>query len=129
MDIGTEMESVVARLRMGAPDDPRWKTDLIGQLRDFSDISFCAHKLSTARRGPEGNFSIDRAALRLVTLFEESAGKPATHNPYDNLEYKGVPTSAAGKFVAAFFEIVDPNVTPQRFCTALARGIKEIKRN
>ncbi len=129
MDIKTELELVVALSRMVAPDDARWKTDLIGQLRDFSDISFCAHKLSSARRGPEGNFAIDRAALRLVTLFEESAGKPATHNPYDNLEYKGVPTSAAGKFVAAFFEIVDPNVTPQRVCNALAWAIKETKRD
>ena len=129
MDIGTEMELVIARLGMGAPDDPRWKADLIGQLRDLSNIFLYAHASSAVIRGPEGNWAIDRAALRLAILFKEFAGKPATHNPYDNLEYKGVPTSPAGKFVTAFFEIVDPKVTPQRVCSALAWVIKEMKRN
>ncbi len=129
MDIGTEMELVVARLRMGDPDDPRFKSDLIGQLRDLSAMLLYAHERSAARRGPVGNSALDRAALRLAILFKEFAGKPATHNPYDNLEYKGVPTSPAGKFVTAFFEIVDPKVTPQRVCSALAWVIKEMKRN
>ena len=130
MDIGTKMELVVARLRMGDPDDPRFKSDLIGQLRDLSAMLLYAHERSAARRGPVGNSALDWAALRLAIMFEEFAGKPATHNPYEkNCEYKGVPTSAAGKFVTAFFEIVDPNVTPLRVCRALAWVIKEMKRN
>lgn len=128
MDVSTGMEVTVARLRMGAPEDPRWKEELIEQLRDLSDVLRCGHASSSARRGPTGNLAINRAALRLMVMFEEFAERRATHNPYDNLEYKGAPMSAAGRFASAFFKIVDASVTQQRICSALAWAVKEMKR-
>ncbi len=127
MDIGTEMELVVARLRMGDPDDPRFKSDLIGQLRDLSAMLLYAHERSAASRGPVGNSALDRAVLRLAILFEEFAGVLATHNPNDNLIYDGRPLSKTGRFVAAVFAIVEPKINEQRLSTALMRAIKEIR--
>ncbi len=128
LDIETEMELVIARLRMGAADKPRWKRDLVDTLRDLSDMLLGAHDSSAACRGPAGNMAIDRVALRLMVLFNEFAGQPATHNPYDNLAYTGAPMSAAGRFVLAVFGMIDPGVTPQRVSSALARAVKEMKR-
>jgi len=125
LDIATGMELIVARPRMGAADDPRWK----GALIDLVDLSTAAHASSAARSGPAGDIAIDRAALRLAVLFEQVAGRPATHSPYDNLEYRGEPMSAAGRFVRAVFRIVDPAVTPQRIGTALDRAVRELKRS
>lgn len=128
LDIETEMELVVARLRMGAADNPRWKRDLVDGLRDLADMLCSAHDSSATRRGPVGNTAIDRAVLRLMVLFNGCTGHPATHNPYDNLAYTGAPTSAAGRFVHAVFRMIDPGVTPQRVSSALARAVKEMKR-
>ncbi|MGR3715399.1 MAG: hypothetical protein ACU0B1_01470 [Thermohalobaculum sp.] len=128
LDIAAEMELIVARLRMGEADNPRWKRNLVDALGDLSDMLRSAHDSSAVRRGPAGNMAIDRAALRLMVLFNEFAGHPATHNPYDNLAYTGAPMSAAGRFVLAVFRMIDPGVTPQRVSSALARAVKEMKR-
>jgi hypothetical protein len=102
-----------------------------GYLRDLSDrLEIVADgaartlKRGKKRTGPRRNPAIDRIMPDLKRLYEQHTGKVFSHNPKRKTEYVGQPQSPAGRFVAAFFQAVDPSVTQTAICTAMARVVR-----
>jgi hypothetical protein len=80
------------------------------------------------QRGPDARKSLPAIVGYLSQVYERETGKAVTHNPYKSVEdYSGVPQSQAGKFMAAFFECVDPDLPATAVATELRRQIKRTK--
>ena len=52
-----------------------------------------------------------------------------THNPYESVgNYTGSPQSEAGRLMAAFLQIVDPELPASSVATELARYVRALKK-
>ncbi len=81
------------------------------------------------QRGPEPRKTLPAIVGFLAEVYERETSDPVTHNPYEGVgDYKGVPQSRAGCFMAAFFEAVDPKLPATSVATELARFVKRSKR-
>ena len=80
------------------------------------------------RTGPRSHPNLHLLVIELCQLYEEMTRRPATHNPKILTQYDGNPHSAAGKFVQAAVELIDPPVRITEISTALAYAIAELKR-
>jgi hypothetical protein len=84
-----------------------------------------ASSLLDRRSGPKSRLSLYLFVRSLCQLYEEITGERATHNPYLKTEYKGVPYSAAGRFVELIVRLVDPKVMPTHISTAMGYAVTE----
>jgi hypothetical protein len=104
--------------------------DLADRLETIADGAARTLELGKKRTGPRHNPAIDRIMPDLKRLYEQHTGKVFTHNPKRKTEYLGQPQSVAGRYVATFFQAVDPLVTQTTICTAMANVVRaRIKRN
>lgn len=98
--------------------------DLCDRLEIVADGAARALELGKKRAGPRRNPAIDRIMPDLKRLYEQYTGKLFSHNPKLKTQYLGQPQSAAGRYVAAFFQAVDPSITQTAICTAMARVVR-----
>jgi len=101
-------------------------TDLVAWLRNGATS---ASSLLDDRSGPKSRPSLNLFVRGLCQLYEEITGERATHNPYLKTEYKGVPHSAAGRFVELIVRLVDPKVIPTNISTAMGYAVTEPQRS
>jgi hypothetical protein len=95
--------------------------DLCERLEIVADGAARTLELGKKRTGPRRNPAIDRIMPDLKRLYEQYTGKLFSHNPKLKTRYLGQPQSAAGRYVAGFFQAVDPSITQTEICTAMAR--------
>jgi hypothetical protein len=98
--------------------------DLSERLEIVADGAARTLELDKKRTGPRRNPAIDRIMPDLKCLYEQCTGKLFSHNPNLKTRYLGQPQSAAGRYVAAFFQAVDPSITQTAICTAMARVVR-----
>jgi hypothetical protein len=98
--------------------------DLCDRLEIVADGAARTLELGKKRTGPRRNPAIDRIMPDLKRLYEQYTGKLFSHNPKLKTRYLGQPQSAAGRYVAAFFQAVDPSITQTAICTAMARVVR-----
>ena len=82
----------------------------------------------TSRPGPEPKGNLSLTIQRLADFYEKTTGKRPTHSAAKNSEYKGTPQSPAGRFMEAFFKVVDsavPSTSVGRELNALIRHRRE----
>lgn len=80
--------------------------------------------------GPDPRKTLPAIIGFLAEVYEQETSKPLTHNPYQGVEdYKGLPQSQAGRFMAAFLKIVDPELPATSIATELARYVKASKKH
>ena len=103
----------------------------------FSQIEALRHRLThfnrclgsllkrcLRQRGPQPKKTLPEIIGMLAAVYERETGSRVTHNPYAGVgDYKGVPQSPAGQFMAKFFEIVDPKLPATSIATELARSV------
>ncbi len=98
--------------------------DLGDRLEIVADGAARTLELGKKRTGPRRNPTIDRIMPDLKRLYEQYTGKLFSHNPKLKSRYLGQPQSAAGRYVAGFFQAVDPSITQTAICTAMARVVR-----
>ena len=118
-----DMEVEWALLRSAALSDG-YLRDLSDRLEIVADGAARTLKRGKERTGPRRTPAIDRIMPDLKRLYEQHTGKIFSHNPKRKTEYLGQPQSPAGRFVAAFFQAVDPSITQTAICTAMARVVR-----
>jgi hypothetical protein len=122
---GLDLDAL-SSLQNGLPlRDPLTAIDVLAdQLDDFHDAAgqaLSVGKKSTGRRVPIG---LNRTVTELASLYERATGKRFSHNPKRRTDYLGTPQSPAGRFIVAFFKIVDPAVSPTPLAIAMAAVVK-----
>jgi len=124
LDMGTEWELVTRSrmLRTGKFTDAIANT--ADALEDFAQTAKQALHAGQQKSGPRIQTHLHRAVEKLAALYEEFTGKPLSHNPKLLTEYDGEPHSPAGRFIVAFFEIVDPHIRLTSLSTAIASVVK-----
>jgi hypothetical protein len=123
LDMGTEFELLTRFPALHRGDF----ADAIENASDvFSDLARAAEDALQAgqQSGPRIQTHVRRAVVELAKLYEKFTGERFSHNPKELTKYVGRPNSRAGRFIIAFFEIVDPNIPPQSLSTAMASIIK-----
>ena len=118
-----DMEVEWALLQSAALSDG-YLRDLSDRLEIVADGAARTLKRGKERPGPRRNPAIDRIMPDLKRLYEQHTGKIFSHNPKRKTEYLGQPQSPAGRFVAAFFQAVDPSITQTAICTAMASVVR-----
>jgi hypothetical protein len=98
--------------------------DLSDRLEIVADGAARTLELGKKRTGPRPNPAIDRIMPDLKRLYEQYTGKLFSHNPKLKTRYLGQPQSAAGRYVAAFFQAVDPSISQTAICTAMASVVR-----
>jgi|RhiMetdeSRZDD1v2_1073273.scaffolds.fasta_scaffold265944_2 hypothetical protein len=98
--------------------------DFADRLERVADGAARTLELGKKRTGPHRNPAIDRIMSDLKRLYEQHTGKVFSHNPKQKTEYLGAPQSAAGRFVAVFFQAVDPSITQTAISTAMASVVR-----
>ncbi len=99
------------------------------RLTHFNENTAPFLKRCLRQRGPEPRKTLPVIIGFLAEVYEREASDPVTHNPYKGVgDYKGVPQSRAGRFMAAFFEVVDPSLPATSIATELARFVKISKK-
>ena len=104
------------------------------RLTHFNESFVPFLKRSLRQRGPEPRKTLPAIIGFLAEVYERETGDPVTHNPYEGVgDYKGVPQSRAGRFMAAFFKVVHPKPPAPKLpatsiATELARFVKRSKR-
>ena len=98
------------------------------RLTHFNENAAPFLKRRLRQRGPGGRKTLPAIIGFLAEIYERETGNRVTHNPYQGVAgYKGVPLSRAGRFMAAFFEVVDPELPATSIATELARFVKRSK--
>lgn len=99
------------------------------RLTHFNESVAPFLKRRLRQRGPEPRKTLPAIIGFLAEVYERETGQPVTHNPYEGVaNYKGAPQSRAGRFMAAFFETVDPGLPATSIATELARFVKRSNR-
>ncbi len=99
------------------------------RLTHFNENAAPFLKRRLRQRGPEPRKTLPAIIGFLAEVYERETGDPVTHNPYEDVgHYKGVPLSRAGRFMAAFFQVVHPKLPATSIATELARFVKRSKR-
>lgn len=98
--------------------------DLCDRLEIVADGAARTLELGKKRTGPHRNPAIDRIMPDLKRLYEQYTGNPFSHNPKLKTQYLGRPQTAAGRYVAGFFQAVDPSITQTAICTAMALVVR-----
>jgi hypothetical protein len=104
------------------PTDPI--TALTEGLGDLAQATEQVLLVGKQKSGPRTQTHIQRTVDDLANLYEEFTGERFSHNPKDKTDYDGRPHSRAGRFIVAFFEIVDPKVPQTSLSTAIASIVK-----
>lgn len=106
-------------------DPPKGPITILANRLENIDIA-AEQILSASRRktGPRSLTWVARTVAELANFYEQRSGKRLSHNPKLKTRYVGLPQSPAGKFIVAFFKIIDPGVTPQSISTAMANYVK-----
>jgi hypothetical protein len=98
--------------------------DLARQLEYLAEAADGALGAGKQKSGPRIQTHVQRAVDKLAHLYEQFTSESFSHNPKLLTEYGGEPHSRAGRFVVAFFEIVDRNIPPTSLSTAMASIVK-----
>ena len=124
LDMGSEWELMTTLPAF----DMRDLTDAIANSADgletFAQAAEQALRAGKQKSGPRIQTHVQRTVVKLASLYEEFTDEPFSHNPKVLTEYDGKPHLPAGRFMAAFFEIVDPSIQPTTLSTAMARVVK-----
>lgn len=97
------------------------------RLAHFNRSAAAMLKRQRRQKGPEPKKTLPAIVDMLADVYESETGNPPTHTPFDKTEYKSVPQSPAGRFIAAFLKIVDPSLPPSTVSSALAQVVKQRK--
>jgi hypothetical protein len=117
LDMDTEWELMTGLALFQAGEDPL--ADLTDRVEHFGYAAKQALQVGKKKSGPRGRTDVHRIVAQLAHLYEATTGRPVSHNPKQKTEYFGSPESPAGRFIVAFFNIVDPNVSPTLLSTAM----------
>jgi hypothetical protein len=120
LDADTKSELAIALPRF----DLKTILDLDERLNVLSDAAGRALQSGKATTGPQYQPQVQRTVDALAILCEEVTGKRFTHNPKEKTKYDGTPHSQAGRFISAFFAIVDPAVRAQSLSTAMDNVVR-----
>jgi hypothetical protein len=121
LDTDTAWRLMVAPLALHTVDAI---PDLADRLDDFAYTAEQALRSGHPKSGPRLQSHVDRAVVKLASLYEAFTGERFSHNPKQRTKYDGQPHSPAGRFIQTFFEIVDPEIRPQALSTAMAGVVK-----
>jgi hypothetical protein len=120
LDMDTELELRMALRR----SDAEFILDLADRLGDLADAAGPALQAGKATTGPQYQPQVQRTVDALAKLYEEVTGRRFTHTPRLKTEYNGTPHSQAGRFISAFFAIVDPGIPARSLSTAMGYVVK-----
>jgi hypothetical protein len=124
LDMGSEWELMTTLPAFDMSD----LTDAIANLADgletFAQAAEKALQAGKQKSGPPIQTHVQRAADELANLYEQFTGERFSHNPKLLTKYDGRPHSPAGRFIDAFFTIVDPNIPTTSLSTAMASIVK-----
>jgi hypothetical protein len=99
--------------------------DLADRLGSLVDTAEQALRAGEKKSGPRIRAYLERAVMELANIYQDATGKPFSHNPkLRTTEYVGEPRSESGRFIVAFFGIVDPDVRPTSLSSAMAIAVK-----
>ena len=101
--------------------------ELAGELEDIAYAARDCLKAGEAQTGPRPPMQVQRTVDRLAEVWEGVTNEAFTHNPKVKTAYSGRPQSPAGRFVTAFFAIVDPNVPTTAISTAMTYHVKYMR--
>jgi hypothetical protein len=119
LDMGTELE-LRSRFQPLHGDFIDAIENVSDGLSDFTRAAEEALRAGKKKSGPRILTHVQRAVVELANIYEKFTEEHFSHNPKVLTKYVGIPKSPAGRFVIAFFEIVDTNVRPQSLSTAMA---------
>jgi hypothetical protein len=116
-----------------APNHPSGATvlnTLTDYIRELGPAAALARGMSSRGSDRRPRYALGFAVGQLAVLWKNFAGKPFTHTRGE----MGEPTSDGGRFIMAFFGMIDPKVTPSMITTELDRRrkarpvvVKEVK--
>jgi hypothetical protein len=121
LDTDTEWELMK---RFSAPYPTNAIADLADRLGDFAHAAGQARRAGIQNSGPRIQTHVQRAIEKLANLYEEFAGNRFSHSPRLRTDYDGTPHSPAGRFIVAFFKIVDRGIPSTSLSTAMASIVR-----
>jgi hypothetical protein len=119
LDMDTQWE-----VMMAANNGADWIEDCANRVEDLAHAAKQALRAGKQQTGPRVPIHLQRTVARLATLYEKLTNKPFSHNPKQRTKYDGQPHSPAGRFITAFFKMVDPSLPATRISTAMASIVK-----
>lgn len=103
--------------------------DQIQALRDrlayFNTAATVLLQRQARRRGPDRKKTLPAVTEMLAEIYERATGRPPTHTPSKGTEYMSAPQSQAGRFIACFVKILDPEMPPSTISSTLADVLKK----
>jgi hypothetical protein len=96
--------------------------EIAGLTQKLGDAVSEALAAGRRRGGPRPFDELCQAVAWLGEVYEHCGGE-FTHTPRAKTHYDGTPHSAAGRFVADFFEMCDPELPAQSISSAMAKVI------
>jgi hypothetical protein len=96
--------------------------EIVQLTRKLGDAVRMALESGRRRGGPRAFEELVQAVDWLREIYERCGGA-FTHTPREKTHYDGRPHSAAGRFVLAFFEMCDPELSPQTISSTMAKVI------
>jgi hypothetical protein len=99
--------------------------EIVQLTRKLGDAVRMALESGHRRGGPRAFEELVQAVDWLREIYERCGGA-FTHTPREKTHYDGRPHSAAGRFVLAFFEMCDPDLSPQTISSTMAKVISSV---
>jgi len=127
LDMDTEWELMTRLAVFQASDSKNPLADLTDRLEYFGYAATQALQTGKEKSGPRVQICLRRIVPRLANLYEAVTGERFSHNPKQKTQYVGRPKSPAGRFIVAFFEIVDRTVPQTLLSTEMASLVKSRK--
>jgi hypothetical protein len=124
LDMDTQWEVMMALPLFNTNNRTVWIEDCADRVEALAHAAKQALRTGKQETGPRVPTHLQRTVARLATLYEELTNKPFSHNPKQGTEYDGQPHSPAGRFITAFFGMVDPSIPATRISTAMASIVK-----
>jgi hypothetical protein len=124
LDMRTESELLIGFSALLGNNFTDQIANFVDSLEPLARAAEQALRAGKQESGPRVQTHVQRTVERLATLYEEFTGQRFSHNPKLLERYDGQPHSRAGRFIVAFFEIVDPKVTATSLSTTMASIVK-----
>jgi hypothetical protein len=99
--------------------------ELIEFFAEVEQAAQCALAAGKTHSGPEQRSELIQAVGDLVAVWEIETQFQATHTPRGKDGGEGEPHSAAGRFIAAFFKVVEPTLPQTTISSVLAAILKK----
>jgi hypothetical protein len=124
LDIGTESDLVTLFPGLHTGNFTDSLANFADALEHFAHAAKQALEIGKQKSGPRIQTHVQRTVMELAGLYEEFTGRRFSHNPKLLTTYDGRPHSRAGRFIEAFFKIVDPGIRASSLSTAMASIVK-----